>query len=302
MTTPTQPTFNFPHPVLTPLPVGKKPDYFYLRQLRIEVYANATSVPSALGGGNHGHLGEVINPAAYTMLSLGFNYVAPVNPGNHPVYPPGADAAQMAGLDRQWQRETIEFQTAQNVRNAIRGQLLLAVPETYLKPIKHRILGFGQVNPATIMDHLMLNYGQMTHEDHAINRATMETKWDPSTPLSELWALFQDAQDIAFEGGIPISDTDCMNTALKLLEKTGLYEHAISTWRINNLIWVYNAFQNHFNLAEKERLRKTTASSAGYTANAAAEVAPKQEKKEQPIPPGTKLTDHMVYCWSHGLG
>ena len=52
-----------------------------IRILRKELYANVSSIPSELGGGDHGHLGMLMPTAEYTLISTGgAPYVMPLRP------------------------------------------------------------------------------------------------------------------------------------------------------------------------------------------------------------------------------
>ena len=57
-----------------------EPDYDQLKILKDKLKANATKIPSDLGGGNFGHLGLVLSPAEYANVSA-VPYVRPVHPG-----------------------------------------------------------------------------------------------------------------------------------------------------------------------------------------------------------------------------
>ena len=75
---------KFDYPVLTKT---QTLDYASLKTIKDEVKANSASIHSDLGGGHHGHLGSVIHPAEYALVSP-VPYVAPVNPPPL-VIPPG---------------------------------------------------------------------------------------------------------------------------------------------------------------------------------------------------------------------
>ena len=61
-------TFAVPHPELIKLEEGTVPNAAYLPSLKKQVYTNASTVPSSLGGGLHGHLGIVMPVADYAAL------------------------------------------------------------------------------------------------------------------------------------------------------------------------------------------------------------------------------------------
>ena len=64
-----------------------EPTYETLQQLVKELKANAMSVYSNLSGGNFGHLGLVISPASYGLLST-TAFTRPTHPGALNI-PPG---------------------------------------------------------------------------------------------------------------------------------------------------------------------------------------------------------------------
>ena len=46
-----------------------KPTHAWLQKAQAEIMANATAIPSSLGGGNHGWLGEVVAPECCVTVS-----------------------------------------------------------------------------------------------------------------------------------------------------------------------------------------------------------------------------------------
>ncbi len=52
-----------------------------LTQLEKELVAIAAAIPTSLGGGNHGHVGIIIEDAKYQLMTNGTAFIAPQNPG-----------------------------------------------------------------------------------------------------------------------------------------------------------------------------------------------------------------------------
>jgi hypothetical protein len=50
-------------------------------------------IPTALGGGNVGHIGVIMEPTAYSTMTYGITFVDPANPGVYPVGLAGNAAA-----------------------------------------------------------------------------------------------------------------------------------------------------------------------------------------------------------------
>jgi hypothetical protein len=89
----------FQHKVLTK--VHGTPTYETLMTLSTELKANASSVPSTLGGGLYGHLGLILSAERYATLANSVPWINPGNPG--PFAPPaGATAAQLEAAKDVW--------------------------------------------------------------------------------------------------------------------------------------------------------------------------------------------------------
>ncbi len=65
-----------------------------LTLLEKELISIAANVPTALGGGNHGHAGIIVEPTKYLVMMGGTIFVNPVHPG---IYPAGLAANTAAG-------------------------------------------------------------------------------------------------------------------------------------------------------------------------------------------------------------
>ncbi len=64
-----------------------------ITKLEKELIAIAASIPTGLGGGNHGHAGLIVEAAKYLTMA-GQVFIAPPNPG---IYPAGLAANAAAG-------------------------------------------------------------------------------------------------------------------------------------------------------------------------------------------------------------
>ena len=87
----------FEHPVLTS--IRGEPTYETLHYLKKELKANARSVPTTLGGGNHGYLGMILKPAEYFRIAPTDPFTLPHNTGVL-VSNPNGTAAQIASAEK----------------------------------------------------------------------------------------------------------------------------------------------------------------------------------------------------------
>ena len=69
----------FKHPVLTK--IRGESTYETLHYLKNELKANASSVPTTLGGVNHGYIGMILTPAEYHRITPTDPSTRPPNPG-----------------------------------------------------------------------------------------------------------------------------------------------------------------------------------------------------------------------------
>ena len=65
----------------TPTPIQGTPTYKALKRLKAELRANASSVESNLGGGDHGYLGLVLSDAEYATVDA-IPFAAPAYPND----------------------------------------------------------------------------------------------------------------------------------------------------------------------------------------------------------------------------
>eukprot|EP00957_Ditylum_brightwellii_P091832 6991998-Ditylum_brightwellii.AAC.1 len=64
---------------------NREPNYEYIHDVMMVLYANAAVVPTTLGGGAHGHIGLVMKVGLYGTLSGGTAYTAPLEPVQGPL-------------------------------------------------------------------------------------------------------------------------------------------------------------------------------------------------------------------------
>jgi hypothetical protein len=110
--------------------------------LEKELIAILANIPTALGGGNHGHAGILMDPEKY-LLTAGVPFNNPANPGNYPANVPGNAAAGVrAWAEAEHKEEVKEYKTYQGVVQATKDIILEAVDHEYLLEIEDETLGF----------------------------------------------------------------------------------------------------------------------------------------------------------------
>ena len=220
--------FAFPHEPLTPLDPQHEPTPATTRLLRREVYANARSVPSTLGGGEHGHLGLVMPEEEYVLISNnGETYELPDKP-EVPMYVNGVAQRERQKTEYQQERET--YHDARAVQNQLKAQLMLAIPEMYHEAIADTDLGYSEITAMAILEHVVDTYGTITTIDLEANLQQLETPWDPDTPIAMIFVNGNRCRQFATEGGDPISDQMYMRTLVKIFRNSGVLDEAVKEW------------------------------------------------------------------------
>ena len=308
-------TLMFPHPTLTPI-VGK-PNNASLKKLKKQIFANARAVHSTRGGGTNGHLACVMTTQAY-FLRANVVFEVPQHPGDSPMHTVGMTGNQITEVNRQYAHNLSEFRMYTNTAEALKKQILKAIPNRYITILEDDDFGYADVTSTQMLVHLNYIYGQITADDIENNRGTLSADWNVDSPIEDLWSRVQEAQRFsrAAGDGEEINDATVIRLTLGVFERTGVFDTIVEKWRDKpQVIWTMENFKIHFEAGNKERERKLTARAAGYHgANAACVVITDTDEPVnetaaaamiQARPNPTIRLENgkiMYYCWSHGLG
>jgi hypothetical protein len=317
-------TLTLPHPILTP--IITTPTNSSIQVLQKQLYANARAVPSTRGGGVNGHLALVMAAPAYLARAT-VAFVAPVHPGNAPVHAVDATQVRITETNRQFLATMAEVKVYLQVKEELKKLILQAVPNLYLQILEDEDFGFADISPLAMLTHLKTTYGTITREEIDRNRERLHETWAPDTPIEDLWAKLAEIQRMALAAQEAIPDSAVIRATLTTFEKTGVFTTACEKWRDKpDIDWTVLNIKQHFERANKERIRQLTAKQAGYHgANIAdATEASTNDNSDNSRPPPTIITPgannstvasansatsgittnnvQMYYCWTHGLG
>ena len=85
-------TNAFPTPIT---PITSEPNYALLKNLKDQLKANAASIPTTLGGGNHSYLSLILSPSTYvTIATTPFQELT----GQHPTIPARTNATNTSAI------------------------------------------------------------------------------------------------------------------------------------------------------------------------------------------------------------
>ena len=205
-------------------PIDGEPTYATLKTLKYQLKANAASVPTTLGSGNHGYLGLILSPATYATISP-TAFIEPAYPGQHPAIPAGTNAANTSAIIRCHTEDTRQWHEFEKVSTALKNQLLSAVKDIYVRALRDRHVGYMNQSIRNLLTHLFENYGNITQLELEDKDTKMCALWDPNTPFDCLVQQLEDGQDYADNGGQPYTADQ-----LLLVFKTGLYFEDCKAW------------------------------------------------------------------------
>ena len=256
-----------------PTPITKitgEPNYESLKHLTDQLKANAASIPTTLGGGNHGYLGLILSPAAYTTITA-TQFIEPICPGQHPNIPAGTSAANTSTLVRRHTEDLHQWREFKNVNTALQNQLLTAIDDIYVRALKDRHVGYMNQSIRTILQHLFDNYGNITPLELEDNDTKMRATWDPNSPFDCLIQQIEDGQDYANDGGQSYTAEQLKRIAYTLVFKTGLYFEDCKAWNAHPAAaHTWDNFKTHFQSAQRLlRNQMHTTKQAGFHSNLA---------------------------------
>jgi hypothetical protein len=206
------------------------PDFSSLSELKQLLGANAAEKDTILGGGANGYLGLILTAAEYNTIAPGTPFVTPIFPGNQPIIPAGATAAQITEIVRMHTELMRQWKECRNVDAALKKQLINSVDEIYIQSLRNRMNGYANVTARTMLDHLIQHYGRMQPQDMTANIEMLNRRWDPSTPIETLIKQVEDCRDFAEDGNSPIQANTLINSSYTNIFNTGMYKQECNEW------------------------------------------------------------------------
>jgi hypothetical protein len=218
----------FQHKVLTK--IHGKPIYESLQTVLTELKANASSVPSTLGGGNNGHLGLLLSNARYTALANTIAWVTPNNPG--PFVPPLAGtAAQIEAAKDVWKELKQTFELHQATEKALIAQVVESIDPIYLRALLNRATGQYSVNIRALLAHLFTTYGKITPQQvKAKEMELYNMHYDISQPVDTVFNCIDDLSELADHAGSPMSPQQMIDLAYVIFAKQPILQQDLRLW------------------------------------------------------------------------
>jgi hypothetical protein len=138
---------GFEHPIIDR--VHGEPPYATIHMVQKLLNANAASIHSYRGGGNHGHLGAIISPTRYAASPVPF--IAPPNPGRTAQVPSNSPTESRVMLEQNYTANAREFQQYNTLQRALKQQIIKTFDPLWLQGIEDDIVVFANVTTRQMM-------------------------------------------------------------------------------------------------------------------------------------------------------
>jgi hypothetical protein len=104
--------------------------------LKKELIAVAASIPTRLGGGNHGHAGLIVDATKYLTMA-GVAFITPPNPGNYRAgLAANAAAGTQARVEAEHKQDVAQYEIFKGVEQALKDVILKVEEHDYLMELK----------------------------------------------------------------------------------------------------------------------------------------------------------------------
>ena len=215
-------------PYKTPTLVRGEPTYNHLERIKTELWANASSVESNAGGGDHGHLYLVLTNAKYLQIP-GIAKVAVVPMWQSTLNLPVTTRAIQAIYLKEKHHDSIRvYREHQNVEKALLHHLQRSLEPKYLDSFVNDTTALLTGNIPVILAHLFQRYGTVRGIDVKNMESTvLQTLFTPSEPLVLIWNPIKKLKKLAIQAHLPYSDTQLIEFALHIISNTHDFEKAL---------------------------------------------------------------------------
>jgi len=198
--------------------------------LERELITIAASIPTGLGGGNHGHAGLIVEAAKYLAMTQ-VEFTIPPNPG---IYPAGLAANAAAGTraraEAEHKEEVAQYEILKGVEQALKDIILDAVEHDYLLEIEDDTLGFLNQTPRQMIDHLKARGGALDFADTKTLLSERDTEWDLSENPQVYFNRVEKAVKALTRAGITSDMNERRDMALYYFKASGEFDAAVREW------------------------------------------------------------------------
>ena len=250
----------------TPTPIIGAPTNKTLKRLKQELRANASSVESDLGGGDHGHLGLVLDDPEYAAISA-TAFTAPPYPATLTI-PTTVTQVEALNLREAHREAKRAYYECKNVEKALQRHIQDAIEDKYLETLVNDDTQLIQDDIPTVLDYLFDLYGKVPSEEVKQKEAEIRTMaYHPADPMILLYNPIEKLKKMAEAAAIPYTTDQLLDIGLTVIRNTRDFERALGDWeQLPAIRKTWDRFKTHFKDAQKQlrAIRGPTMQQAGY--------------------------------------
>jgi hypothetical protein len=136
-----------------------------LNQLTKDLINATGSITTQNGGGEHGHMGMVVDEAEYITFSWNAaHFLVPVNPGPYPTVVNNDVVIHECEIAKH-KAEIVKYKTYLGVENWLRRMVVKAIDHEWIAELESDTMGFNHLSPKALLTHLQNVRGSLDHMD-----------------------------------------------------------------------------------------------------------------------------------------
>ena len=214
----------------TPTPIIGAPSHKTLKRLKQELRANASSVDTDLGGGDHGYLGLVLTDEEYLRVAPNTPFVAPEFPCSL-LIPANTDMVTAMNLREAHKRDTNLYRECREVEKALLRHITAAVESKYIDSLKNEDTDLVEDDIPTVLEYLFSSYGKVpTREVKEKEVEVLATPFVPSDPMVTIYRPIEQLRTLADIAKIPYTESQIVDFGVQLIKNTRDFETALGEW------------------------------------------------------------------------
>ena len=149
-----------------------------LNKLTKELTNTVGSVAAENGGGEHGHIGLIVEETEYITFSQGAaKFIIPANPKAYPSTVDADDVKREKQL-AEHKAKIAQYETFLGVQNWVRRTIVKAIDHEWLAELESETMGFNHRSPKELLRHLRSVGGTLDHMDVTELMTSLQKPWD----------------------------------------------------------------------------------------------------------------------------
>ena len=235
-------------------PIQGTPTNKSIKRLKTELRANASSVETDLGGGDHGYLGLILTDVEYARITPAPPpFIAPGFPANL-IIPAQATQVEAMELRENHKESKRLFYECKNVEKALLRHVQDAVEEKYIDHLIDDDTQLIQADIPTVLDYLFRNYGKVpSHEVKEKESEILNMTFHPSDPMITLYNPIEKLRKLASDAEIEYTEEQTIEFGLTVIRNTHDFENALLKWHAKQTVdKTWRNFKSHFAKAQLE--------------------------------------------------